>query len=137
MASSLKHVDRSDDVDLRIEHGIGNRSAYIDLCGEVEHRIWPVRPNKADHVVLGDVDLMDLDVAAPACRLQVRQRSGTEIIEDENVVPLINETIHEVRSNESCSAGDNRLALSHVRTGSCSPKKPMNRSNVSMAMSSS
>ena len=59
------------------------------------------------------------------------------IIEDENVVPLINETIYEVRSDESCSSCDDRLALHHVRAGSCSPKKPTTRSNVSKAISSS
>ncbi len=105
----LKHVDRPEDVDRRVEHGVPSRdcdrslrSKVVDLLGREPLRCCEKR-------LVPYVDLVEVHLPATSSVGEVGDMTGREIVNDEYLPPFVHESIDEVRPDEARAAGHHRL----------------------------
>ena len=71
----FEHVDRSQNIDLRVVYGISNGAPHIDLRREVKHVVRLERPHQVDNLWRGDIYLMEDNGPPPSGICQICQRS--------------------------------------------------------------
>ena len=101
MTRSLKQVERSKHIDFRVVHRICDRMAHIDLGREMEHRVRLECTNQVYDLRGRHVDLVCDHRAALPGVLEVRKGTGAEIVDDEHLVTVVDESINKLRSDAS------------------------------------
>ena len=95
-----------ENVDFRVEQRAFDRDPNVCLCREVEHHLWTAMAHEVDEVGGPDVEIMEAERATCAARFcEVGERSGREVVHGVDLVPLGEEAVDEIRTDESRTAG--------------------------------
>ena len=93
--------------------GVSDGVTHIDLCSQVKDDLGAVLLDERVEVHLQQVRLDHGQAAAALRLLQVLQTAVGEIVHHDNLVPLGEEQIDQVRADETGAAGDESV---HVPT---------------------
>src|SRR5207247_2539109 len=110
MSAALENIEEADDVAIRVGVRIGKRVTHASLCCQVDYFINPLSREKSEHdVTFSQIDPAEREVrlacqAIQSCLLQSRIVIGVEVVNANNCVAAIKETMRDVRSDESCSS---------------------------------
>ena len=130
----MEQVDSAEDIDVGIEGGIDHRGAHVDLGGEVKDDLRGEPDDDVPELLGTDIHLMEVDVAAAACVPEGGQHPGGQIVDDQHLGALVDQSIDQVAADEACAAGHDGLGDRHqIFTGKDSAKNSMTRSLVSSA----
>ncbi len=58
------------------------------------------------HLRRPDIDLMEMDMPPSTSIRKAREHPGREVVDDEHLGSLVDEAVHQVRSDEAGSAGN-------------------------------
>mgnify|MGYP006314336291 CR=1 FL=1 len=87
----LQHIERPQHIDLRIEHRIFDRTPHVHLSGEVEHDRRPFVAKNPFELGIFYIQFVELGRLGDVFPL-----SRDKIIDHHNIMPLLEQTIHDM-----------------------------------------
>ena len=93
------------------EHRVVQRDAQA-LHREVVHGVDPAH-QLSHRVQVGHVGVLDGDASVPLLSFEVLFASGREVVDDEDFMAGVGETIHDVAPDEARASGDGDSGQTH------------------------
>ena len=99
-----ENVNRPLEVDPCVVRRVRNGLAHVDLGGEMEDHVGLGAAHGVAHSLgVADVDLLERGSAGQRV-LEVFALAGGEVVDDDDLIPAREESVHEVRADESGAA---------------------------------
>src|SRR5690606_11943246 len=103
------HGDGAEDVRGRVAGRVVDTDPHVDLGGEMEDHLGGETGEDRGRVVVPEVEDLEVGPALVECRGQIALAATAEIVDDEHTVAVRPKPVDERRSDESGTAGDQRM----------------------------
>jgi hypothetical protein len=100
-AHRLDEVQRAEDVDARVEYGVVDAAADVDLGREMRDNVEPILAHQARRLRRDDVQFAELGTPGKVLPLP-----GGEVVDDDDRMPRREEAVGDVRADEARAARD-------------------------------
>jgi len=114
--SGLQQGDGPEDIDARVEDGIGNRPPDARLGREMDHSVGLL-----DREQLVQPGRVQLHLVKAGGGMNLRHSAGGQVVQDDQLVAVAGEPVADMGADESRSSGDQDFQWCRVMRNVTSP----------------